>query len=62
MALPLLPIFWLDDAGVTFSATFWTIVIIYECIIWALGIYLEQLEYEGFTKKQAEYGVQAVGY
>lgn len=43
MALPLLPIFLLDDAGVTFSATFWTIVIIYECIIWTLGIYLEQM-------------------
>src|SRR3989344_616862 len=43
MALPLLSIFWLDYTGVTFSATFWTIVIIYECIIWTLGIYLEQM-------------------
>ena len=43
MALPLLPIFWLDDAGVAFSATFWTVVIIYECVIWTLGIYLEQM-------------------
>jgi hypothetical protein len=43
MALPLLPIFLMDDLGITFSTTVWTIVIIYECIIWTLGIYLEQM-------------------
>ncbi len=43
MALPLILIFWLDNAGVTFSAAFWTIVIIYECFVWTLGIYLEQM-------------------
>lgn len=43
MVLPLIPIFWLDDAGVAFSAGFWTAVIIYECVVWTLGIYLEQM-------------------
>lgn len=43
MALPLLAIFLLDDAGVPFPAIVWTLVIIYECIVWTLGIYLEQM-------------------
>lgn len=43
MALPLVPIFILDDFGVTFSAAFWTGVIIYEAVVWTFGIYLEQM-------------------
>ncbi|MCP4610731.1 MAG: TerB family tellurite resistance protein [Planctomycetes bacterium] len=43
MALPLCIIFTLDKKGVTFSAAFWTGVIIYEAIIWTLGIYFEQM-------------------
>jgi hypothetical protein len=43
MALPLVPVFLLDDFGFTFSTTFWLVVIIYECIIWSLSIYLEQM-------------------
>ena len=43
MAIPLVIIFKLDDAGIKFTELFWTIVIIFEGIIWTLGIYLEQL-------------------
>ncbi len=43
MALPLIPIFLLDETGFVFSTAFWVVVIIYECIIWSLGIYLEQM-------------------
>jgi len=43
MALPLIPVFILDDIGMNFSPAFWTVIIIYECIIWTLGIYLEQM-------------------
>lgn len=43
MALPLCIIFGLDRKGVTFPAAFWTGVIIYEAIIWTLGIYFEQM-------------------
>lgn len=43
MALPLLPVFLLDDMGVSFSSMFWTIVILYEAVVWTLGIYLEQM-------------------
>jgi hypothetical protein len=43
MALPLCIVFGLDRKGITFSASFWTGVIIYEAIIWTLGIYFEQM-------------------
>jgi tellurite resistance protein len=43
MALPLCIIFTLDKRGVTFPAAFWTGVIIYEAVIWTLGIYFEQM-------------------
>jgi len=43
MALPLCIIFGLDKKGVTFPAAFWTGVIIYEGVIWTLGIYFEQM-------------------
>ncbi|MHC4241979.1 MAG: tellurite resistance TerB family protein [Planctomycetota bacterium] len=43
MALPLCIVFGLDEKGVTFPAAFWTGVIIYEAVIWTLGIYLEQM-------------------
>jgi len=43
MALPLIPVFIMDDMGFSFSTTFWIIVIIYECIAWSLSIYLEQM-------------------
>jgi hypothetical protein len=43
MAIPLMIIFTLDESGVKFSDLFWTIVILYEGIVWTLGIYLEQM-------------------
>jgi hypothetical protein len=43
MAIPLIIIFTLDESGVKFSDLFWTIVILYEGIVWTLGIYLEQM-------------------
>lgn len=43
MALPLLPVIILDDIGVVFPDIFWAGVIIYEGVIWTLGIYLEQM-------------------
>ncbi len=43
MGLPLLIIFGLDKKGVTFPAETWTGIIIYEAIIWTLGIYFEQM-------------------
>ena len=43
MALPLCIIFGLDKKGVTFPAAFWTGVIIYEGVIWTLGVYFEQM-------------------
>lgn len=43
MALPLLPVFVLGEIGYVFPDTVWVIVIIYEGIIWTLGIYLEQM-------------------
>ena len=43
MAIPLVIIFALDESGVKFSDLFWTVVIIYEGIVWTLGIYLEQM-------------------
>lgn len=43
MAIPLAIIFALDESGVKFSDLFWTVVIIYEGIVWTLGIYLEQM-------------------
>jgi hypothetical protein len=43
MALPLLPIYILDEMGIALSSTVWLIVLIYEGIIWSLGIYLEQM-------------------
>lgn len=43
MALPLIPVYILDDMGVVLSATVWIVVIIYVGIIWTLEIYLEQM-------------------
>ncbi len=43
MALPVFVVLLLDKHGVAFSATFWAIVILYECIIWTLSVYLEQM-------------------
>ena len=43
MAIPLAIIFYLEDAGMVFSSAFWIGVIIYEGIVWTLGIYLEQM-------------------
>jgi hypothetical protein len=43
MAIPLAIIFTLSKDGVEFSSGFWTGVIIYEGIVWTLGIYLEQM-------------------
>ncbi len=43
MAIPLIIIFTLDESGVTLSDLVWTIVILYEGIVWTLGIYLEQM-------------------
>lgn len=43
MGVPLIIIFSLAQGGVFFPPIFWTIVIIYICIIWTLGIYLEQM-------------------
>ncbi len=43
MAIPLLFIFYLDDWGASFSSFFWTGVILYEGVVWTLGIYLEQM-------------------
>ena len=43
MALPLIPIYILDELHFTFPAIVWTIVIIYVGVIWTLNIYLEQM-------------------
>lgn len=43
MAIPLIIVIYMDKSGVAFSSLFWTGVIIYEGIIWTLGIYLEQM-------------------
>jgi len=43
MAIPLIPILFAAKAGVSFPPIVWTIVLIYESIIWTLGIYLEQM-------------------
>jgi MFS superfamily sulfate permease-like transporter len=43
MALPLIPIYVLDKMDYIFPSYIWIIVIIYECIIWTLGVYLEQM-------------------
>lgn len=43
MALPLVVVFALDDAGIHFSADFWMIVILYECVVWTANVYLEQM-------------------
>lgn len=43
MAIPLIIIIYLDKSGAAFSSLFWSGVIIYEGIIWTLGIYLEQM-------------------
>ncbi|MEA3342949.1 MAG: hypothetical protein U9Q92_02185 [archaeon] len=43
MAIPLVIIFYLDDAGMAFSTVFWMAVIIYEGFVWTLSIYLEQM-------------------
>ncbi len=43
MALPLLPVFALDDSGFAIPAIVWTLVLIYEAMAWTLGIYLEQM-------------------
>jgi len=43
MGIPLAIIFTLDKEGVEFSTVFWTGVILYEGIVWTLGVYLEQM-------------------
>ena len=43
MALPLIPIYILDELGVVLSSTIWVLVIIYVGIIWTLEVYLEQM-------------------
>lgn len=43
MAIPLIIIIEMDKSGYVFSSLFWTVVIIYECIIWTVGIYMEQM-------------------
>ncbi len=43
MALPLIPIFLLDEAGVAMPDIIWLLVIVYEGMVWTLGIYLEQM-------------------
>ncbi|HEX7474509.1 MAG TPA: hypothetical protein VF318_00980, partial [Dehalococcoidales bacterium] len=43
MAIPLAIIFVLAKQGVEFSEAFWTGVILYEGVVWTLGIYLEQM-------------------
>lgn len=43
MALPLIPIFTLDEAHIVIPNDIWLIVIIYEGLIWTLGVYLEQM-------------------
>lgn len=43
MALPLIPIVYVAESDVHISNTVWTVVIIYEAIIWSLGNYLEQM-------------------
>ncbi len=43
MALPLVPIYLLNEAGVQIATIVWWGVIIYSGIIWTLGIYLEQM-------------------
>ena len=43
MSLPLLPVFVLSEAKIDLPEYVWLAVIIYEGIIWTLGIYLEQM-------------------
>lgn len=43
MALPLLPVVIAVKADVSFPAVFWTVVLLYEGIIWSADIYLEQM-------------------
>jgi hypothetical protein len=43
MGIPLAIIFTLSDNGVVFSEAFWVGVIIYEGIVWTLGMYFEQI-------------------
>jgi len=43
MALPLVPIYMLDEMGVTLSSSVWIGVIIYVGVIWTLELYLEQM-------------------
>jgi hypothetical protein len=43
MVIPLLPIFYLHDAGVSFPNAVWTALILYEGLVWSLSIYLEQM-------------------
>lgn len=43
MALPLIPIFLASKAEIDLPGTVWLGVIIYEGIIWTLGIYIEQM-------------------
>jgi hypothetical protein len=43
IALPLIPIFFLDQIGHSFSTTFWIVIILYTGFVWTLNIYLEQM-------------------
>ncbi len=43
MAIPLIPIYFVNKAHVHLPNEIWIAIIIYEGIIWSLGIYLEQM-------------------
>ncbi len=43
MIIPIFFIFKADDAGVQFSNSFWSMVILYESIVWILNNYMEQM-------------------
>jgi len=43
MALPLVPIYILDEMGVVLSSSIWVVIIIYVGIVWTLEVYLEQM-------------------
>lgn len=43
MALPLIPIWLLDQTGTPIPDVVWMLVILYETVVWTLGMYLEQM-------------------
>jgi hypothetical protein len=64
MALPLIPIGMASEAEVEFPGYVWLGVIIYEGIIWTLGMYLEQMSvaslYLLHTKQKEVGGLEAL--